>query len=125
VDFGADMSGFDAATVSLYVIMGIHSSIEGLALGVLNKWSDVIAILFAIVDNVCLRAYDCAVFIPVPVGVVIGVGLRATWSHLAIGIIEALSARVCLFIGCHEWSGMFEHKQNGRLAKSWGISALS
>jgi zinc transporter 1/2/3 len=122
VEFGKNMSGFDAATVSLYIIMGIHSTIEGLALGVLEKWSDVIAILCAIVAHKPVEAFALGLILikrkptPLafglmialysvlsPIGVVSGSQLRESRNGIVIGIIEAFSAGAFLFIGCHEW----------------------
>jgi zinc transporter 1/2/3 len=139
VEFGADMSRFNTATVSLYVIMNVHSAIEALALGVLERWSDIIAILSAIVAHkpveafalglillkrkptVCAFGFMIALYCGLsPVGVVAGVVLRNKGSQQVIGLIEAFSAGAFLFIGCHEWSEMFEHKHEWPLSeKLW------
>jgi zinc transporter 1/2/3 len=139
VEFGADMSGFNAATASLYVIMNIHSTIEALALGVLEKWGDIIAIMCAIVAHKPVEAFALGLILlkrrPTmcafgwmialysglsPVGVIIGILLRNKGNSLAIGLIEAFSAGAFLFIGCHEWSEMFEHKHEWPLSeKLW------
>jgi zinc transporter 1/2/3 len=139
VEFGHDMSGFNAATVSLYLIMNMHSAIEALALGVLEKWSDIIAIMCAIVAHKPVEAFALGLILLkrrptlrafalmialycalAPVGVVIGIVLRNQGNRLAIGLIEAFSAGAFLFIGCHEWSEMFEHKHEWQLSeKLW------
>jgi hypothetical protein len=51
------MSHFDASTISLNFIVGVDSNIEGLALGIIQKWSKVIAILIAIVAHKPVKAF--------------------------------------------------------------------
>jgi zinc transporter 1/2/3 len=134
IQFGRDCSQMDAATISLYVIMGIHSSIEGLALGVMSTLESVIALLCAIVAHKPVEAFALSLIISKrsppcwgfmlmlglysilsPAGIVVGVAVSDTGSDLATGIIEAFSSGVFIFVGCHEWAEMFEHK------REWGV----
>jgi hypothetical protein len=57
------MSSFDAASISLYFIVGMDSAIEGLTLGVLQKWAKVVAILIAIVAHKPVEADTMGVFL--------------------------------------------------------------
>jgi zinc transporter 1/2/3 len=144
VSFGPNMSGIDAATISLYLIMSIHSAIEGLALGVLDAWSDTIAILCAIIAHKPVEAFALGLIVikksPTaigfallmglyslfsPIGVVVGIQLRDQGNSLAIGLIEAFSAGAFLFVGCHQWSEMFEHKHTWKTPeKLWHIGVF-
>jgi zinc transporter 1/2/3 len=131
IDFGRDMSGMNAATISLYLIMCVHSSIEGLALGVLSEWSEIIAVFCAIVAHKPVEGFALSliilktkpqlwVFVAMisfyvilcPVGEIIGIVLRENASPLALGLIEAFSSGAFVFVGCHEWCEMFEHKHS-------------
>jgi zinc transporter 1/2/3 len=144
VTFGTNMSGIDTATVSLYVIMSVHSAIEGLALGVLDNWSDTIAILCAIVAHKPVEAFALGLIVlkkaPMaigfallmglyslfsPAGVIAGIQLRNSGSALVIGLIEAFSAGAFLFVGCHQWSEMFEKKHTwATKEKLWHIGVF-
>ncbi|OHT00886.1 ZIP Zinc transporter family protein [Tritrichomonas foetus] len=127
--FGDSIKNLTTATISLYLIMDIHSAIEGLALGILDSWSGVIAIFCAIIGHKPVEAFALALIllkdrplkslfwvmiffytIMSPVGICVGIRLTEMSGHLALGIIAAFSAGTFLFVGCHEWSEMFEHK---------------
>jgi zinc transporter 1/2/3 len=146
IRFGESCAQMDTATVSLYVIMGIHSSIEGLALGVMATWESAIALLCAIVAHKPVEAFALSLIIAKrspprwgfmvmialysllsPIGVLVGVAVSDTGSDLATGIIEAFSSGVFIFVGCHEWAEMFEHKREWRVReKLWhyGLFAM-
>lgn len=137
--FGDSSSKMTIPTISLYIIMDVHSTIEGLALGVLNKWSGLIAIFCAIVGHKPVEAFALSLIIlkdkPTkvlfwilvifytlcsPIGLVVGIFLDELDSPLTLGLIAAFSAGTFLFVGCHEWSEMFEHKQEWPLSeKLW------
>jgi len=132
--FGENNEQMTVPTYSLYIIMCIHSAIEGLALGILTTWSGVIAIFCAIVGHKPVEAFALSLIILkdhpskclfwfmvltytilTPCGVIGGIYLVKISSKLALGLIAAFSAGTFLFVGCHEWSEMFEHKQQ------WGV----
>jgi zinc transporter 1/2/3 len=142
--FGNDMSHFNASSLSLYFIVGMDSTIEGLALGILGKWSKTIAILIAIVAHKPVEAFAVALIVlkrqPTklgffllisfysllsPIGIAIGMELRDMDSSLMLGIIESCSSGAFLFMGCHEWMEMFASKE-GRSAceKMWHYCAF-
>ena len=144
--FGTSNSNFTVPTISLYLIMDVHSTIEGLALGVLDKWSSLIAIFCAIVGHKPVEAFALSLILlkdkPTkwlfwilvviytlcsPIGLAVGLFLEGLKSKLTLGLIAAFSAGTFLFVGCHEWSEMFEHKQEWPVSeKLWhyGMFAL-
>ncbi|KAH0786082.1 ZIP Zinc transporter family protein [Histomonas meleagridis] len=139
IEFGTTNKFMTAATISLYVIMDIHSVIEGIALGILPKLSHTIAIFCAIVGHKPVEAFALSLIIvrgrPTkvlfwimimiyavlsPIGIIVAIYLGEISSSLALGIIEAFSAGTFLFVGCHEWSEMFEHKHEWKVSeKLW------
>ena len=129
--FGNDTCSLTVPTTSLYVIMDIHSFIEGLALGIMTSWGPVIAVFCAIVGHKPVEAFALSLIIlkdkPTkilfwilvvlytimsPIGLITGIYIADKYSenHWVLGIIAAFSAGTFLFVGCHEWSEMFEHK---------------
>lgn len=129
VEFGKNFKSITCTMISLYIIMDIHSAIEGLALGILSKQASVIAIFCAIVGHKPVEAFALSLIIlkdmPTawfywllvviytlmsPVAVAVGVSCQEISGNLAQCIITAFSAGTFLFVGCHEWSEMFEHK---------------
>jgi zinc transporter 1/2/3 len=123
------MSRFNAASISFYSIVSIDSVIEGLALGVLQRWPKVFAILCAVIAHKPIEA--CAVALvalkrkptkfgfcmPValyaamsPVGVAVGVVLQNADSQVVLGVIEAVSAGAFRFMDCGKWMELFIHK---------------
>jgi zinc transporter 1/2/3 len=138
--FGKDNSQMTVPTYSLYVIMDIHSVIEGLALGIMQKDASIIAIFCAIVGHKPVEAFALSLIIlkdkPTkflfwllvvlytlmsPIGLITGIYLVELVNNpWVIGSIAAVSAGTFLFVGCHEWSEMFEHKQEWPCSeKSW------
>ena len=139
--FGNSIKNLTVATISLYIIMDVHSLIEGLALGILDNWSNTIAIFCAIIGHKPVEAFALSVILfkdkPMkvifwllvviyvmmsPAGIVAGIYLNRIGSSLLLGIIAGISAGTFLFVGCHEWSEMFEHKHSWPLSeKIWHI----
>jgi zinc transporter 1/2/3 len=139
IDFGSNASGMNAATMSLFLIICVHSAIEGIALGLLSEWSQIIAIFSAIVAHKPVEAFALSLIILrtqpprwlfmlfvtfyvllTPIGEVIGIVVGKTASHLALGLIESFSAGAFIFVGCHEWTELFEHKHSWPLReKLW------
>ena len=128
--FGKDACSLTIPTISLYVIMDVHSCIEGLALGIMVTWGGIIAILCAIVGHKPVEAFALSLIIlkdkpnkilfwilvvfytlMSPIGLIAGIFVveyaKNAW---VMGVIGAFSAGTFLFVGCHEWSEMFEHK---------------
>ncbi|KAH0787603.1 ZIP Zinc transporter family protein [Histomonas meleagridis] len=138
--FGTSLRNITGATISLYVIMDIHSAIEGLTLGILDKKSS-IAIFIAIACHKSVEAFALSLILlndkPTkvlfwilviiyclmsPVAIIVGHSLQRISGQLALGIIASFSAGTFMFVGCHEWSEMFEHKQEwGVCEKVWHI----
>ena len=139
IEFGTTNKFLTAATISLYIIMDVHSTIEGIALGILPKLSHTIAIFCAIVGHKPVEAFALSLIIVkcrptkvafwimivlysllTPIGIIIAIKIGEISSSLVLGIIEALSAGTFLFVGCHEWSEMFEHKHDWKVPeKLW------
>ncbi|EAY15566.1 transporter, Zip family-related protein [Trichomonas vaginalis G3] len=121
-------------TISLYIIMCIHSITAGLALGILKKLDGVIAILCAIVGHKPVEAFAISLvvikerphkflFWPLiifytlmtPLGIIVGIlVVEFVQNNLALGIVSAFSAGTFLFVGAYEWSYMVADK--GQLA---------
>jgi drug/metabolite transporter superfamily protein YnfA len=51
-----------------------------------------------------------AFMVMTPSGVIIGIEVIKTQSKLAIGIIEAVSGGVFIFVGCRSWAHTVEQK---------------
>lgn len=131
VSFGSKLKCLTGATISLYVIMDIHSAIEGMALGILSTWGQTIAVFCAIVGHKPVEAFALSLILfkdephkflfwglvilyvlMSPIALIVGVYVSEISNHLIISIIAAISAGTFLFVGCHEWSEMFEHKHS-------------
>lgn len=131
VEFGTNLKQITCTMISLYIIMDIHSAIEGLALGIITKQSSVIAIFCAVIGHKPVEAFALGLIIlkdrPTkllfwamtllytlmsPIATVVGVNLQKESNALAQGIIAAFSAGTFLFVGVHEMSEMFEHKHS-------------
>jgi zinc transporter 1/2/3 len=138
--FGTKKCSFTIPTTSLYIIMDVHSAIEGLALGIMTTWSGVIAIFCAIVGHKPVEAFAlslillkdkptkglfwfCVVLYSImsPIGLIVGIFVvEFTENKWVMGSIAAFSAGTFLFVGCHEWSELFEHKSEWSCSeKSW------
>lgn len=137
--FGESNMGLTVPTISLYIIMDIHSTIEGLAIGILLKWSGVIAIFCAVVGHKPVEAFALALIILkcrptkmlfwgliipyticAPIGIVVGLFLEKLDNPLVLGIIASFSSGTFLFVGCHEWSELLENKSSWDLReKLW------
>jgi zinc transporter 1/2/3 len=138
--FGQDNSQMTVPTYSLYLIMNIHSIIEGLALGIQHKDSSLIAIFCAIIGHKPVEAFALSLIIlkdkptkllfwilvfvytiMTPIGIAAAIIIAKEFdSPWVLGSIAAVSAGTFLFVGCHEWAEMFEHKAEWNCAeKSW------
>lgn len=138
--FGTSSLSLTIPTISLYIIMDVHSAIEGLALGIMKTLDGVMAIFFAIVGHKPVEAFALSLIIlkdrpkkwlfwflifiytiMTPIGIVAGVLLtKFVENAIVMGVIAAFSAGTFLFVGAHEWSEMFEHKSKwGCGEKGW------
>ena len=126
-------------TASLYIIMDIHSVIEGIALGVIQERTRVLAIFLAIIGHKPIEAFALALIllkdkpyktlywvlvvfysILTPLGIIGGMWISDHSDKGWRGIISAFSAGTFLFVGCTEWGEMFEHKHDWNCSeKSW------
>ncbi|KAH0787856.1 ZIP Zinc transporter family protein [Histomonas meleagridis] len=117
------------ATISLYVIMAIHSIVEGIALGIMTKRSSLIAIFCAIVGHKPVEAFSlslillkdnpskiifwvlvCLYSLCSPIGIIAAHFLGSHSGYLALGLIASFSAGTFLFVACHEWTEMLSQK---------------
>lgn len=123
---------FHALTVPvtvLFVIMLAHSFIEGLALGVMTNLSGVIALACAVGGHKPVEAFALGLIVaqdkPIqwlywvmmvtyvlmsPLGIVVAIFLSELGNDLVLGIISAISAGTFTFVGCDEWSKMYENR---------------
>ena len=126
-------------TLSLYLIMDIHSMIEGIALGILKDATRTLAIFLAIIGHKPIEAFALALILLkdkpykalywvliafysllTPVGIIAGMWISNHSNNAWKGIISAFSAGTFLFVGCSEWGEMFEHKVDWSCGeKSW------
>ena len=61
-----------------------------------------------------------------PCGIVAGIYLNKVGNSLLLGIIAGISAGTFLFVGCHEWAEMFEHKHSWpRSEKFWHLGLFA
>ncbi|KAH0788753.1 ZIP Zinc transporter family protein [Histomonas meleagridis] len=145
VEFGNTNKFLTAATISLYIIMDIHSAIEGIALGILPKLSNAIAIFCAIIGHKPVEAFALSLIIikcrPTkivfwimviiyavlsPAAIIVAMYIGSKSNSLALGIIESLSAGTFLFVGSHEWSEMFHHKHEWKTSeKLWHLGMFT
>lgn len=127
--------------IVLYIIMLIHSFIEGLALGVMNNLSGVIALACAVGGHKPVEAFSLgllvsqdrptqyiywtmmAIYVLIsPIGIVVAIFISEIGNHLVLGIISAISAGTFIFVGCDEWSKIYQNKEIWPLSeKFWHI----
>ena len=137
--FGKSNSKVQISTISLYIIMVIHSLIEGFALGILETKSGVIAIFCAIIGHKPVEAFALSLIILkdkptkflfwllviiyclfTPIGVIASLFIGQNASDIVKGIIAAISAGTFLFVGCNEWSEMIgQKKERTNKEKIW------
>lgn len=127
--FGKKFHLLSIPVTCLFVIMLIHSFIEGLALGVMSNLSGVIALACAVGGHKPVEAFALGLIVaqdkPVqwlywimmvtyvvmsPIGIVVATFLSELGNNLVLGIISAISAGTFTFIGCDEWSKMYENR---------------
>lgn len=127
--FGNSNSGFNVSTLSLYFIMDVHSLIEGIAMGILHKWSSSIALFSAILGHKPIEALALAVLIIkckptvamfwsltilytvlTPMGILIGIWLDNLNDPIILGLTGALSSGTFLFVGNLQWSEMYSKR---------------
>ena len=128
--FGETNQNLTVATISLYLIMDVHSFIEGLAMGIMNTWGALIALFCAVVGHKPVEALALSVIIlknkptktafwimvviyalMAPAGIITGIFLlRSIQNQLVLGIISSFSAGTFLYVGVDEWHSMFIHK---------------
>ena len=136
--FGKSNSLMNISTISLYIIMDIHSAIEGLALGILNTWSGIIAIFCAIVGHKPVEAFALSLILLkdhptkflfwllvliytllTPIGLITAIYIGEISSDAVKGIIASLSSGTFIFVGSHEWSEMLHQKHEWSTKEKW------
>ena len=137
--FGKKFHVLSVAVTALFIIMLVHSFIEGLALGVMSNLSGVIALACAVGGHKPVEAFALGLIVaqdkPVqwlywvmmityvamsPIGIVVAIYLSKLGNNLVLGIISAISAGTFTFIGCDEWSKMYENRNTWPLSeKLW------
>lgn len=143
--FHKDNSGMTVAIISLYCIMCVHSVIEGVALGIIPRWSTTIAIFCAIIGHKPVEAFSMSLivfkgrptkkffFVTIliyccctPIATVFATYVGESSSNFVLGLIAAFSAGTFLFVGTTEWSDMMEHKgQHSTVEKIWHFGMFS
>ncbi|OHT00868.1 ZIP Zinc transporter family protein [Tritrichomonas foetus] len=115
---------------SLYLILDVHSVIEGLALGIMNSKRGVVALACAVGGHKPVEGFALGLIIlkcrPTkwlywlmmifyvlmsPIGTIIAIYLSKSGDLLLLGILSAISAGTFTFVGCDEWSQIFLNKQ--------------
>ena len=114
---------------TLYIIMCVHSVIEGLALGIVGDLGGVIGMACAVAGHKPVEAFALGLILlrdkPVcwvywcmmvfyvllsPVGAIIAIQLRQIAGPLALGVLSALSAGTFLFVSSDEWATIFVNR---------------
>ena len=128
--FGETNEKMTISTISLYIIMDVHSVIEGLAMGIMFTWGTLIALFCAVVGHKPVEALALSVIVlknkptkvtfwilitiyalMAPIGIAIGIFLlRSIQNNLVLGIISSFSAGTFLYVSVQEWHSMFMHK---------------
>ena len=138
--FGDSNENMTIATISLYIIMDVHSVIEGLAMGIMVTWGTLIALFCAVVGHKPVEALALSVIVlkdkptkltfwiliiiyalMAPVGIAIGIFLLKTiQNNMVLGIISSFSAGTFLYVAVDEWHSMFMHKGDWtKSEKNW------
>lgn len=127
--FGSEFHLFSIPVTTLYLVMLIRSFIEGLALGIVTNYRGVIALICAIGGYKPLESFALGLILskdkPVkwlywimiivsaimaPIGTIAAIYISEIENHLILGIISSISVGTFAFMGCDEWSKMFEKK---------------
>lgn len=143
--FGKKTQCLRVPTLSLYIIMDIHSVIEGIALGILSEWKSVIALFVAVAGHKPVEAFALGLIVigdkPTkwmywsmlflyaslsPAGIIIAMYLKEMSSDTVLGCIAAVSAGTFMFVGCNEWANMFLNKSIWAFSeKVWHLGMFS
>lgn len=123
----------------LFFIMLVHSFIEGLALGVMSNLSGVIALACAVGGHKPVEAFALGLIVaqdkPVqwlywlmmvtyvlmsPIGIVVAIFISQLGNDLVLGVISAISSGTFIFVGCDEWTKMYENRSKWKTSeKLW------
>lgn len=145
VIFSSTFHSFSVPVTVLYIIMLVHSFIEGLALGIMKQVGGVIALAIAIGGHKPIEAFALGLILvndrPVqwlywvmmiayvamsPVGIVVAVYISEIGNNLVLGIISAISAGTFVFVGCDEWAKLFMNKNVWSLSeKLWHLGLFA
>lgn len=139
--FSKNFHPLSVPVIVLYIIMLIHSFIEGLALGVMSNLGSIIALACAVGGHKPVEAFSLGlivsqdqptqyiywimmtIFVLVsPIGIIVAIFISEIGNHLVLGIISAISAGTFIFVGCDEWSKIYQNKELWPLSeKFWHI----
>ena len=127
--FGDNCGPMSLPGTTLFIIMGIHSAIEGLALGIVDSKSGVISLGLAIAGHKPIEAFALGLVLlrdkPVrwmywcmmafyillsPVGTIIAVQIEEHAGGMVIGVLSAVSAGTFLYVAVDEWAYIFTHR---------------
>lgn len=126
---------------TLYIIMAVHSIIEGLAMGIVADLGGVIGMACAVAGHKPVEAfalgliilkdkptcwvYWCMMVFYVllsPVGAIIAIQLRQIAGPMVLGVLSALSAGTFLFITSDEWATIFVNRTTFSISeKLWHL----
>ena len=124
--FSSKFRWLSVSVTTLFVIMAVHSIIEGLALGIVPDLGGVIAMTCAVAGHKPVEAFALGIVLlrdkPMrwvywtsmlfyvilsPVGAIIAIQLRHVANGIVLGVLTALSAGTFLYIACDEWAVIF------------------
>lgn len=125
-----DNTKLGASSFSLYAVMCVHSALEGLALGIIQEWTSLLAIFCAILGHKpiesfalslmmvkdkptkCLFWVLCVIYsLMTPAGIVFSLMLSEIGNKILEGAVSALSAGTFLYATAEEWSEMMEKRE--------------
>ncbi|EAX95861.1 ZIP Zinc transporter family protein [Trichomonas vaginalis G3] len=124
---------------SLYIILCIHSFIEGFGLGILLKFTKVVGLYVAMIGFKPIEAFALGLFmiedrpkkslywilsviysILTPIFSIVGIYIDKLAGHDTIGIISAFSAGSFLYVGSYEWKNLlYKKKDFSRKERAW------
>lgn len=139
--FSKTFTHLSIPALSLYIILDVHSVIEGLALGIIGTKKGVIALACAVGGHKPLEAFALGLILlksrPMvwfywtlsvvyvlmsPIGIAIAIYLSKGENFLLIGIFSAISAGTFSFVGCDEWANMYNNRKNwSNKEKAWHL----
>lgn len=130
--------------LSLYIILSIHSFIEGFALGILKKFLQTLGLFLAMVGFKIIEAFALGFYMIsdrpkkklywslsiiysflTPLFCIVGHYVNKASNERTIGVISAFSAGTFIFVGFSEWRGISTQKSKMNMReKIWHFSSF-